>query len=1231
MRGASGGGGRGHKGGGGGVSVEELVWRIRRLPAREPIGPTAAGCLAGLDSRACAALLKELARTGLAHRAQEFFDHVLGLTDASEAARLADVYTYTAAISICVSAQQLERALELSADMQRRGVQRNVHTHSALMNVCIKCGQLKLALDVWEDMQRDGIVPNVVTYNTLIDVYGKLGQWEQALQVLRRMKYQGIEPVTRTYNTLMIACNTSGQWQTALQLYEEMRAAGHALNTTSYNALISAHSKAGDLSQVLDTYRQMVQQGCERSVITYSSLISACEKSGEWQLALRFFDECLKDNCRPNVITFNSLITACAQGAQWEKARELFELMQQQGCMPDVVTYTALISAYERGGKWQLALQAFQAMQAKGCKPDSIVFNAIIDALWDTGCAWPQRQAAALHRRASASGLLRRAAHAAPGYLELCLHTLTAGVAVLSLYSWLADLRQKVAAEGAEALPARIAIVTGKGRGKDDDGASAAREAVAAILTASSSPFQARTHSQRLDSKWSLASHFSSASPAGSGEATGRLEATGKEVADWLAAGCGGLDPSRWAAGAAAEGGPEEAAAEAAADEATAARVASAYSSVADFEATHHLNLQAMGSGYLQERPEIVSNLLSMAQALNFSEEAAHDAVLLLDRAMSVGGVGVDGCLPLAAAACLHLALCQDMNHSKDALPALSSIATHTGLTVGAVGSMKETLLATLRHDTAAISAVRCLHLYLERLDPGHKGPRITQACLFQHHRCTLLSAFLSLKALARAALQQSELLNYRPSVVAAAVLYADRLAHAELPLWPSCLAHLSGYSTTATPELAAAIAAIQCRLREEQGRGGRSSEDRASGWMPDDTSSRGSLEAAAAQLVSWPCTPRIGEATPGGSVSSASSFGLFRSLSAAPNGGAASSSPCGPLDSPMRTNAFRRVHSSCNTFANGQQAHSPNRPGSRGVASMDIPMTYPNSPAALQQAHRRWSFSTNPSAHSSSNNNNAPQQMGSEEFARAVYSQALNDIHRQQSLALNQLHQASLSRPDSALGLQDLFSPTVAQQQQQQQQGLSMFSTQSHPPHSASYDLESPRTSFKGDTLASPNFSYSASSAHLQGFISVPQSPSAAGAELAMWQLASHMGSLGMQQPPPPPQPQQSPQPSPFSGAVRDPWGRTADEQMAASLFSNGGGGGAYGLQHCESAPAGLFQEELRQLRKLGLTETLGLGEQGQGQGMEGNKGHTVHGMDPASRFLQALYESQSQSNRFA
>lgn len=50
------------------------------------------------------------------------------------------------------------------------------------------------------------------------------------------------------------------------------------------------------------------------------------------------------------------------------------------------------------------------------------------------------------------------------------------------------------------------------------------------------------------------------------------------------------------------------------------------------------------------------------------------------------------------------------------------------GFTLGALGSMKETILAALRQDTAAISALRCLRLYLERLEPGQDGPRITQA-----------------------------------------------------------------------------------------------------------------------------------------------------------------------------------------------------------------------------------------------------------------------------------------------------------------------------------------------------------------------------------------------------------------------------------------------------------------------------------------------------------------------
>ncbi len=77
---------------------------------------------------------------------------------------------------------------------------------------------------------------------------------------------------------------------------------------------------------------------------------------------------------------------------------------------------------------------------------------------------------------------------------------------------------------------------------------------------------------------------------------------------------------------------------------------------------------------------------------------------------------------------------------------------------------------------------------------------------------------------------------------------------------------------------------------------------------------------------------------------------------------------------------------------------------------------------------------------------------------------------------------QASLSRPESALGLQDLFSPTAAQQAQ----NLSMFSAPPHPPPiAAGFDLESPRGSFgpahQTDPLASPHFHYGNGSSNLQ------------------------------------------------------------------------------------------------------------------------------------------------------
>lgn len=717
------------------LQLEELLLHLRRLPRDAPLHPSITQALHPLDGRGLAQLIRELGRNNLPHRGAQLFDLVRSLGPAHELAHLLDEYAYTSMVANCGQRQALDQALGLMQEMQERGIPCNVHTYSALMNVAIKCGQYRLALDVYRDMRAAGCPANVVTFNTLCDVYGKSGQWEEALAVLEVMRQERVQPVTRTFNTIMIACNTSGQWQEALRVHEKMVAAGQPPNTTTFNALISAHSKAGDLPKVLQTFEEMVSKGCERSVITYSSLISACEKAGEWKLALQLFEEMRGEGCTPNVISYNSLIAACAQGAQWEKAGEVFEAMQAQGCRPDVVTYTALIQAYERGGQWRRALAAFEDMRSRQCTPDSIILNIILDVLWETGVAWAQRRAAGIFRDATEDGLIRQHSHSSPDSLELNLHSTTVAVALLSLHNWLAEL----CARGDD-LPARVSIIAGKGKAKDA-GHSIIKETVTALLRRLEAPFQE------------------------SADATayiGRLEATGGEVSQWLAgqgpavlscivplppdasdggggaaAGSAAAAAGRQEAAAGSEttalGAPAGQAAAAAAAAAAAvaglhigsggsrghasqradkdlqdelaaeARAAEAFSMAQYFEKTHNLNVQMMRPGYLAQRPELARLAATLGTRLRLPEEAVHDAVLLLDRAMSVPLEAPESLHRAALAACLLLAARQAGLPDRR-VPEPGTVAEAAGVSPVLLGQVQAALLAALQNDTASIS-----------------------------------------------------------------------------------------------------------------------------------------------------------------------------------------------------------------------------------------------------------------------------------------------------------------------------------------------------------------------------------------------------------------------------------------------------------------------------------------------------------------------------------------------
>eukprot|EP00887_Chlorella_sp_A99_P002575 scaffold6.g2575.t1 len=174
--------------------------------------------------------------------------------------------------------------------------------------------------------------------------------------------------------------------------------------------------------------------------------------------------------------------------------------------------------------------------------------------------------------------------------------------------------------------------------------------------------------------------------------------------------------------------------------------------------------------------------------------------VLLMDRVMSTSVALAPDLADLLAVACVVIAARQvdGPPGGRGPLPPALDVEGALGLPAAAVEQMEWSLRGLLVQDTAAISTLRCLRLYLER-----QGG---------HHLDAAAAAALAGKApnLVADSLTDMAFLNCRPSVIAAAVLYVERRARGIIPFWPSMLAKLTGYQDMSTPELSVAIKAAQ-------------------------------------------------------------------------------------------------------------------------------------------------------------------------------------------------------------------------------------------------------------------------------------------------------------------------------------------------------------------------------------------------------------------------------------
>lgn len=216
----------------------------------------------------------------------------------------------------------------------------------------------------------------------------------------------------------------------------------------------------------------------------------------------------------------------------------------------------------------------------------------------------------------------------------------------------------------AAGLPERVIISAGRSRQRDHI-SGLLRDSTLALLTSWGSPFAFVTSSDNSPSAGNnngnsnnISSAASTASSGNNGGSNGngsnsKLEAAGTTVTEWLLgegmqAVLGGFmrqpGSDRKGTGRNANASiTSSITADLETEGKLDKRCQGAFAAVKEFEDNHCLSVQAMGAAYTAARPGLAAALLGLQSKLGVRDDVVHDAVLLMDRAMSAS-FKVRGC-----------------------------------------------------------------------------------------------------------------------------------------------------------------------------------------------------------------------------------------------------------------------------------------------------------------------------------------------------------------------------------------------------------------------------------------------------------------------------------------------------------------------------------------------------------------------------------------------------------
>ncbi|KAG9457551.1 hypothetical protein H6P81_002059 [Aristolochia fimbriata] len=329
----------------------------------------------------------ELSRGGMVAAARKLFDEMLER----------DTIAWNAMITGYARLGLSQQALSLFSNMRIAGVRPDDFTFTAALSACANAGNVDYGIKLHALVITSGRQHSLPVSNSLIDLYGKCIRPSSAAKIFDSMR----EPNEVSWCSMLHAYAKSGQFDDAHRLFNGMP----NRNFIAWNVLIAGYSRHGKFEVAVDLFKLMQTSNCRGDSWTFSSLMDVCAKSVEpshgtalhacihksgWDLAtetqnsiLSFYIEigCHKDavkvfesiNYRTQV-SWNTMIDAYMRTGDVSEALTLFLEAPEQ----NVISWTTMIVGYARNCHGENALAFFTYMLRSNHRPDEFALGAVL-------------------------------------------------------------------------------------------------------------------------------------------------------------------------------------------------------------------------------------------------------------------------------------------------------------------------------------------------------------------------------------------------------------------------------------------------------------------------------------------------------------------------------------------------------------------------------------------------------------------------------------------------------------------------------------------------------------------------------------------------------------------------------------------------------------------------------------------------------------------------------------